>query len=102
MGLLKPQNLSWTWGIFLNPKNLNPNDLNISKSIPNHTQNFRKLKWSFLLFLGLITYCVVASVNEIPFTPVKDSMYIAGINAGSVFMGCATTVCTIYKYYVRE
>ena len=45
---------------------------------------------------------MVASVNEIPFTPVKDSMYIAGINAGSVFMGCATLVCTIYKYYVRE
>ena len=45
---------------------------------------------------------MVASVNEIPFTPVKDSMYIAGINAGSVFMGCATLVCTIYKYYVKE
>ena len=45
---------------------------------------------------------MVASVNEIPFTPVKGSMYIAGINAGSVFMGCATLVCTIYKYYVRE
>ena len=56
----------------------------------------------FLSISGLITYCVVASVNGIPFTPVKDSMYIAGINAGSVFMGCATLVCTIYKYYARE